>query len=108
MTYGVERKQYKLQTTKIVAEKQRSSREEKEKQTLNRLSNSSCNLVTSNRLSKSIYKKLNRWVLNPKGGNWMFWWGDKPFSWLGDDKLEREREWLIVELKAIWIQWESH
>ena len=69
MTYGVERKQYKLQTTKIAAEKQRSSREEKEKLTSNRLSNSSCNLVTSNRLSKSIYKKLNRWVLNPRGGN---------------------------------------
>ena len=73
-----------IQTIKIVAKKQRSSREEKEKLTSSRLSNSSCNLVTSNRLSKSIYKKLNQCVLNPKGGNWMFWWGD--------DKSERERE----------------
>ena len=69
VTYGVERKQYKLQTIKIAAKKPKSSREEKEKLTSNRLSNSICNLVTSNRLSKSIYKKLNPWVLNPRGGN---------------------------------------
>ena len=69
VTYGVERKQYKLQTIKVAAKKQRSLREEKEKLTSDRLSNSSRNLMTSSILSKSIYKKLNRWVLNPKGGN---------------------------------------
>ena len=54
VTYGVKRKQYKQQTIKIATEKQRSSREEEEKPTSNRLSNSSCNLVILNRLSKSI------------------------------------------------------
>ena len=60
MTYGVERKQYKLQIIKVAAKKQRILREEKEKLTSDRLSNSSRNLVTSSILSKSIYKKLNR------------------------------------------------
>ena len=80
-----------IQTIKIIAEKQRSSREEKEKLTSSRLSNSSCNLVTSNRLSKSIYKKLNQCVLNPKGGNWMFWWGDDK----SERETEREKDWLM-------------
>ena len=55
MTYGVKRKQYKQQTIKIATEKQRSSREEEEKPTSNRLSNSSCNLVT-NGVERKQYK----------------------------------------------------
>ena len=31
-----------------------------------------------------IYKKkknLNQYVLNPKEGNWMFWWGEEAVFW---------------------------
>ena len=53
-------------------EKQRSSGEAKKILTSKGLSNSNCNLLTSEveRKRFKIYlKKLNQWVLNPKGDN---------------------------------------
>ena len=31
-------------------------------------------------------------VLNIKGGNWMFWWGEKPFFYYKKMISQRERE----------------
>ena len=107
MTYGVERKQYKLLTIKIATEKQRSLREEKEKLTSNRLSNCSRNLVTLNMLSKSIYKKIKLVGFKYKGRQLNVLMGRKAVFFYKDmisqREREREREWLIAELKAIWI-----
>ena len=99
MTYGVERKQYKLLTIKIATEKQRSLREEKEKLTSNRLSNCSRNLVTLNMLSKSIYKKIKLvgfkykgWQLNVlMGRKAVFFYKDM----ISQRERERENDWLL-------------
>ena len=60
------------QIIKIAIEKQRSSGEAKKILTSKGLFNSDCNLLTSEveRKQFKIYlKKLNQWVLNPKGDN---------------------------------------
>ena len=99
MTYGVERKQYKLLTIKIATEKQRSLREEKEKLTSNRLSNCSRNLVTLNMLSKSIYKKIKLVGFKYKGRQLNVLMGRKAVFFYKDMISQRERErendWLL-------------
>ena len=92
MTYGVERKQYKLLTIKIATEKQRSLREEKEKLTSNRLSNCSRNLVTLNMLSKSIYKKIKLVGFKYKGRQLNVLMGRKAVFFYKDMISQRERE----------------
>ena len=73
-------KENPIQSIKIAAKNPKSSREEKENWQIDFPIVVVIWWLLGGKKAIPIVVVI-QWVLNPKGGNWMFWWGKKLFTW---------------------------